>query len=166
MQNVKQPENLVFSKMLSKHRLLVLALLFAFSIIPGNPAEAAQTISAHSDVSLTATAADYNAGEKVSANNAIDWTSDADWVVTVTSLNANLGQSDDLIYMKSLSDLLWKLSAGSTWAAMTTSDVTVQTGSTGSGSGSFNVDYKFLLSWALDRPGTYTTTLQYTITTQ
>jgi len=161
----KQPETPVFWGIFSGCRLYIIVILLAFTGLPGIPAQAAQSITAHSGVSLNATAFDFDAGEKVSANNAIDWTSDVDWVVTVKSLNANLGQSDDLTYIKPLSDLLWKLSAGSSWTEVTTSDVTVQSGSVGGGSGSFDVDYKFLLSWSLDKPGTYTTTLQYTITT-
>ena len=124
---------------------------------------AAQTITAHDDVSLTAATTDFNAGEKQSMNNTIDWTSDTDWTITVRSLDADLGQSDDLSYTKSLSDLQWKLSAGGSWVAMTTADVTVKTGVTGGGS--FDVDYKFLLAWASDKPGTYSATLEFTITT-
>ena len=147
-------------------RLHIIAILFAFSVLYTLPAEAAQSITAPSDIALNPGVADFNAGEKVSANNTIDWTSDVDWIVTVKSLNANLGPSDDLTYIKPLSDLLWKLSAGSSWTEVTTADVTVQTGPIGGGSGSFDMDFKFLLAWSLDKPGTYSTTLQFTITTQ
>ena len=151
---------------------LVRRLLWLSAILTTNlfaltaPISAQQTITAHGDVNLTATAADFDAGEKISTNNTINWTSGVAWEVTVKSLDANLGQSDDMTYTKPLSDLQWKLSSGSIWASITTSDVTVQTGSPNGGSGSFDVDYKFLLAWASDKPGSYGATLQYTITAQ
>jgi len=124
-------------------------------------ANAAQTITVHSDISLTATASDLNAGEKQELTNLIQWTSDSAWIITVMSLNADMGQSDDFSYTKSLSDMKWKLTGLSTWNSMTTTDATVKLGATGSGS--FNVDYKVLLSWVNDKKGIYSATIQYTI---
>ncbi len=125
-------------------------------------ADAQFDVVVHSDVVLTATDSSFIAGECLSLNNAIAWNASANWEITVRSLNADLGQSNDGFYTKPLSDLQWKLSSQSSWNAMTTSDVQVTTGA--AGSSSFDVDYRFLLSWALDRPGTYGATIQYTIT--
>ena len=141
-------------------RLFLFFILLPFILLI-NQSSAAETITAHSNVNLTATTTDFNAGEKVSANNSIDWWADNDWIVTVKSLDVNLGQSDDLSYTKLLSDLEWQLSVGGSWAAMTTTDVTVKTGT--AGTNSFDVDYKFLLSWSADKPGSYGATIQYTI---
>jgi hypothetical protein len=143
-------------------RLTRFLVIFMLLLIAATPVSA-QSITAHSDVNLNALTTDLDAGEKVSSNNTIDWTSGVDWQVHIKSLDANLGQSDDLVYTKPLADLQWKLSSGGTWTAVTTSDVLVIADIAGGGSGSFDMDYKFLLSWANDRPGTYGATLQYTI---
>jgi hypothetical protein len=134
------------------------ALLF---LMTAKGANAAQTITVHSNISLTATASDLSAGEMQELTNLIQWSSDTSWIITIKSLNADMGQSDDFSYTKLLSDLKWKLTGLPTWNTMTTSDATVKLGSTGSGS--FNVDYKVLLSWANDKKGTYCATIQYTI---
>ncbi len=141
---------------------VLLTLLFLMAV----PTSAVETITVHSDVNLNATTTDLDAGEKVSSNNTINWTADVDWIVTVKSLDANLGQSDDLAYTKPLTDLQWKLSASGTFTTITTTDATVTSGVFGGGSGNFDVDYKLLLSWSSDRPGTYGATLQYTISAQ
>lgn len=134
------------------------ALLF---LMNAGPANAAQSITVHSDIWLTTTSGDSNAGEKQELTNLIQWSSDTSWIITVKSLNSDMGQSDDLSYTKLLNDLKWKLTGLSSWKTMTTSDATVKLGS--AGSGSFNVDYKVLLSWADDKKGTYSATIQYTI---
>jgi len=130
-------------------------------LLIGMPASAAQSITVHSDIFLTATVGDFNAGEKQELTNLVQWSSDSYWIVTVKSLDPDMGQSDDLSYTKPLSDFKWKLTGTSTWKTMTTADATVKLGSPGSGS--FNVDYKVLLSWESDRKGTYSATIQYTI---
>ena len=151
--------------MLASRKIRVFAVLFTLLFLLAVPASAVETITVHSDVNLNATTTDLDAGEKTSTNNTINWTADVDWIVTVKSLDANLGQSDDLAYTKPLSDLLWKLSSNPTWTTLTTTDATVTSGGVGGGSGNFDVDYNFLLTWSNDRPGTYDATLQYTIST-
>jgi len=152
--------------MLASRRIRKFAVLLALLFLMAVPASAVETVTVHSDVNLNATTTDLDAGEKVSSNNTINWTADVDWIVTVKSLDANLGQSDDFVFTKPLTDLLWKLSASGTFTAITTTDTTVTSGAFGGGSGNFDVDYKFLLSWSNDRPGTYGATLQYTISAQ
>lgn len=130
-------------------------------LLTSSPASATQSITVHPDISLTATVSDFNAGERQELTNLIQWSSDSYWIITVKSLDSDMGTSDDLTYTKPLSDMKWKLTGTSTWKTMTTSDATVKLGSPGSGS--FYVDYKVLLSWASDRKGTYSATIQYTI---
>ena len=144
-------------------------LLYLLVVTPGlllmsEPARAAQTVTAHANVPITANVSDFNAGEKVTSNHTIDWTSDIDWRIEVRSLSVDLGDSDDTFYTKPLSDFLWQLSSGGSWTAITTGFVTVKTGTVAPTSGSFDMDYKFLLGWAIDRPGTYTANLEYQIT--
>lgn len=150
--------------MFIKRRLCpFLIIILGFALL-NNPAWAAQTITAHSNVSLIASVSDFNAGEKVSTNNAIDWTSDENWHLEIRSLSVDLGDSDDTSYTKPLSDFLYKLSSSGTWTAITTNWVTVDTGTTPPTLGSWDFDYKFLLSWASDLPGTYTANLEFQVT--
>ena len=151
--------------MLVKKRFyMFLVIILGFALMH-NVAWAAQTITAHSNVNLSATVADFNAGEKVSSNNTVDWTSDVDWRLDIRSLSSDLGDSDDLSFTKPLSDFLYKLSSSSSWVAITTTWATVNTGTVPPGTGSINFDYKFLLSWVMDKPGTYTANLEFQITT-
>ena len=152
--------------MLASRRLRQIAVLILFLLMTALPVSAVETITAHADVNLIANVTDFDAGEKVSSDNTMNWTSDVDWVVTVKSLDANLGQDDGLTYTKPLGDLLWKLSINSTWTALTTSDATVTSEGVGGGSGNFDMDYKFLLAWSLDKVGSYGATLQFTISAQ
>ncbi len=140
---------------------LVLLALWLFVLLTPSTVQAAQSITEHAPVNMTATASDFNAGEKVAPNNLIQWTSDIAWIITVKSLDSDLGQSNDFSYTKPLSDLKWKRSTWPFWLTMTTTDANVSAGS--SGSGQFNVDYKVLLSWSADIPGSYGATIQYTI---
>ncbi len=138
---------------------LVLLALWLVVLLAPSTAHAAQSITEHDPVYMTATASDFNAGEKVALNNLIKWTSDVAWIITVKSLDNDLGSSGG--YTKPLSDLKWRRSTWPFWVTMTTTDADVGAGSPGSDQ--FNVDYKVLLSWALDIPGSYGATLQYTI---
>jgi hypothetical protein len=60
------------------------------------------------------------------------------------------------------SDLLWGLSSGGSFAAMTSSPVQVANGSA-TNSTSVSIYYKVLWAWNLDTPGTYTLPLTLTI---
>ncbi len=146
-------------------RFTALAFVFtfclAFALLP-SIANAQLDVTAHPDISLTANEAGYTSGSIVSGGNVVSYSSGVNWQITVLSLNPDLGLSTDGLYTKPLSDLRWKLSSSSTWNALTTSDVLVQTGA--AGSDSISMDYEFLFAWAADRPGTYGTTVQFTIT--
>lgn len=143
-------------------RLLPAALALVLIAAAAIPALAQFDVTAHGDISLTATESHFFAGECLSQNNTINWSAAANWQVSVRSLDADLGLSDDGFYTKPLSDLQWKRSSLSSWNTMTTSDVQVMTGA--AGSSSFDVDYRFLLSWSQDSAGAYGATIQYTIT--
>ena len=159
----KQRKSLLRLYLKGAFRLFLLTALLSMTLF-NIPSNAAENIWVHSTVNLAATTTDFDAGEKVSSSNTINWWATNDWIITVKSLDANLGQSDDLSYTKPLSDLLWQLSSGGSWASITTTDATVTTGT--AGTSSFDVDYKFLLSWTADKPGSYGATFQYTITAQ
>jgi hypothetical protein len=137
---------------------IVLALL---AVTPA-PAQAQFDVTVHGDVSLTATETSFLNGYHDSYNNTITYSASGLWVIYVCSLDADLGQSDDGFYTKPLSDLEWKRSSQSSWNAMTTSDALVRGGP--AGASSFDMDYRFLLSWSQDSAGAYGATIQYTIT--
>ena len=122
---------------------------------------AAQDVTAHSQINLTVADTDFNAGNKLSSGYTVNWTSGEDWEITIKSLDLNLGDSTDSNYTKPLSDLQWKLSTSETWNTMTTNEVTVNTGS--QGNESVTIDYRVLLSWASDKPGSYGSTIEFKI---
>lgn len=144
--------------------LLYLLVLTSGFMLMSEPAWAAETITVHSNVLITADISDFNAGEKVTTNHDIGWTSDVGWLIEVRSLSADLGDSDDISYTKPLSDFFWRHTVAGTWTAITTSYVTVKLMASGPPSGNFDLDYRFLLDWAADKPGTYTANLEYQIT--
>jgi len=141
---------------------LLLALTVGIALISA-PAQAT-SITVHADISLTAEVADFDAGHKTTGPHLVSWTwtEGGSWKVTIQSLDADLGTSDDGTYTKPLSDLKWKRSVATTWNTMSMTPATVRTG-TASSSYS-NQDYRFLLSWFNDKPGSYGATIQYTIT--
>lgn len=148
--------------------LCISIAITALSLASPRKALAVVSITAHSDIHLTATISDFDAGNKDSLSNTVTYRCDQGflWRILVRSLDANLGQSDDATYTKPLSDLRWKGGDQGTWIAMTTSDATVINWTFQfSGTQTVDIDYRFLLSWANDKPGTYQATIQYTITT-
>lgn len=160
-----------------KRTQLLLRLTYVLSISVGivalslalpREALAVVSITAHSDILLTATVADFDAGNKDSLSNTVTYQCDQGflWRIRVRSLDANLGQSNDATYTKPLSDLRWKGGDQPTWIPMTTSYATVLGWRFQfSGTRTVDIDYRFLLSWANDKPGTYQATIQYTIST-
>jgi hypothetical protein len=144
--------------------LILTTLLVLSVLLTPSPSFAAQSVTAHSDISLTATHWDFIATQKVTMSHTVTWSSDSAWEITIKSLDADMGLSDDGQYTKPLSDLEWKTSPVGSWTTMTTTDATVKTGA--AGSGDFDLDYKIWLSWSSDSAGTYGCTLQFTITAQ
>lgn len=152
-------------RVISAKLLLYSLLVTAGLLLISEPAWAQHTITAHSDVLITADSTDFDAEEKVTTNHHVDWTGWDPMIIEIKSLSADLGDSDDFSYTKPLSDFLWKVSWSETWTAVTSSFVTVynKTGP-GPAGGYIDMEYKFLLYWASDKPGSYTANLQYQIT--
>jgi len=120
------------------------------------------------------TEADYDAGyiEKASAQ-ALTLKSNKKWIVNVKTTSTDMGTVGT--YTKPISDFLWEATKGDkpakiteitgAYTPITGTDVQVAKGDPATGIG-MNMDYKILLDWEKDVPGTYTITLVYTITPQ
>ena len=150
------------------HRLRI-ALLTCLTAIAGllirtTPVLAAQSITVNDIVFGVAAKADFDTGYVLLQNHPVYWTSDVGWIISVSSLDPSLGMSTDLSYEKPLGDLQWKLSSDTIWIPMTEDDTEVDADpDPGLGSGIVDVDFKVLLDWAQDRPGTYGADLVFTI---
>ena len=106
---------------------------------------------------------DFFAGQMLVRYHPVYWESDTPWIITVRSLDADLGMSDDGVYTKPLGDLQWKLSDERHWIEMRQDEEEVDSSSV-TGSGAVTLDFRALLRWKQDRPGDYRATLRFTIT--
>lgn len=128
------------------------------------PAHAAQAVVVQDINFGVVRKQDFNVGYSWLNRMPVWWESDTAWVITVESLDPNLGGSDDGSYTKSLDDLEFKLhkATGNRWITMLEQPQVLDEG-TNTGSGTIYVDWRMLLSWTADRPGLYGTTLLFTI---
>ena len=115
-------------------------------------------MSAGSTALAAPTPADFDAG--LSANAA--WTlhvraSTALWTATNTSPGAPARTT------KPAADLKWSTSSGGTFTALTTSDVTLVTGSA-TASSATTLFFQTLYGWTLDTPGNYSLAVVLTLT--
>jgi hypothetical protein len=143
--------------------LIVLAI-----VLLGSPAAWATQSITVSDIDLGIVGeGEFLAGHALVAAHAIFWASDTPWRITVSSLDPNLGTSDDGSYIKPLGDLLWKLSDEATWTPMTQDaeelDWSAVVGEEAIGESAIHVDFVVLLDWLKDVPGRYGTKLVFTI---
>jgi len=136
---------------------IILYLTFAIA-----PALADQSISVSNINRGTAGEDEFRAGQALTLRQPVWWESDIPWRITVRSLNADLGMSDDGRYVKPLGDLQWKLSDERQWTKLRRDDEEMNA-SDEPGSGVFSVDYRALLDWKRDRPGDYSAALRFTI---
>ena len=105
---------------------------------------------------------EFIAGGAVLPRRPVAWESDVPWIITVESLDPNLGASDDGSYLKPLGDLEWKLSDDKRWKKMRQDPEIVLSG-VESGQGTILLDWRVMLFWTKDLPGQYRATLRFTI---
>lgn len=120
------------------------------------------TVNSNSFAFPAPTEADFDAGS-LTVNSASTVTVKANraWIVTAAPVGANMGTVGS--YTKPLSDFLWQTSGGFT-AINAATPPAVASGLTGTGNASTAVNYRALLSWANDVPGTYNAmSVQYTL---
>ncbi len=145
--------------------LCAAACLCLAVLLAARPALADQSISVSAINLGMAGEDDFYAGQIVVRYHPVYWESDIPWMITVRSLDADLGMSGDGSYIKPLADLQWKLSDENQWIAMRQDEEEVDS-SSDTGSGAVTMDFRALLNWKRDRPGDYRATLRFTITGQ
>ena len=106
--------------------------------------------------------AEFRDGQALLSREPLEWESDTAWRLYVESLDLSLGLSRDGRYEKGLADLQFRVSGDSQWWSLRTEPVFVAAGDA-PGRGTLIVDWRMLLSWARDRPGTYRARLRFTI---
>lgn len=101
----------------------------------------------------------------IEARNATTVTvsSNVPWQLTVRSEDRNMGQVKD--HVKPLSDILWRKSGRTQYTAISTDDRLVDSSATYADHQKIELDYKMLVGWTRDKPGTYGLTLRYTLST-
>ncbi len=126
-------------------------------------------------VSIPFLSSDYNAStgaatKTVTGANTLSVTSNKSWTVNLKantvafSFTPSGGDTDPA---KPAGNLSYKLSSGSSYAAITTANVALKTGSRGgttTAGNSFPVDYQLTSNLSQDPPGTYSLALVYTLT--
>ncbi len=105
---------------------------------------------------------DFLAGHILIPGLPVHWQSDVPWRLLVSSVDPDLGPSDDAAYVKPLDDFLWKLSEDENWTPMSQYPEEVYW-STETGSGVIYVDVAVRLDWLSDAPGDYHADLIFTV---
>jgi len=143
--------------------ILLLNLMVAASLLLISPsANADQVISAGRVNFGVVGEAEFDAGYVLVPSVPVFWESEVPWRMTVRSLNPDLGVSENSRYVKSLSDLRWRLSDGQAWLPLR-QDTEEVDWSTQTGSGVIYIDIVILLDWLKDAPGEYRTDVVFTI---
>ena len=104
---------------------------------------------------------DFKQGAIELKRHPVFWESDGNWLISVESLDPDLGTSDNGGYVKPLYDLQWRLTKSRTWYEMRQQPQDVTSGAPGRGS--FTMDWRVLLDITRDRPGRYRAELRFTI---
>jgi hypothetical protein len=89
--------------------------------------------------------------------------SNVPWQVTIQSEDPDMGNVEDTI--KPLSDFLWKKSGDADYTAITTSGQVINSNSEYADHQKTSLDYKMIVGWTRDKPGTYGLTLRFTMST-
>ena len=110
---------------------------------------------------------DMISGYAIVTDHPIFWKSNAPWTISVSSLNPDLGSSDDGSYIKPLGDLQWRLSGSGndSWTSLSESPDEIKW-ENDTGTGIVYVDFRLILEWADDVPGDYSAELQFSIEVQ
>jgi hypothetical protein len=76
------------------------------------------------------------------------------WELRIRAVDAGMGQG------KPVSDLLWRLAGTGTWTPLTGTQTAVLQGT---GNQNVTLEFRVLLDWASDGPGTYSVGLDFTV---
>jgi hypothetical protein len=131
-----------------------------------NPALLQLTVSPTSS-SYTAASSDMNVTTGLATPSLVTLTVEANrsWTVQVSGNTAFWTASAGAWTSKPVGDLIWSLTPTGTTTAMSTTAKTVTTGSPGLGTPGTSVYMRPLAHWTTDKPGTYSMTVTFTLTT-
>ena len=85
------------------------------------------------------------------------------WHITFRSEDPDMGKVKD--YIKPLSDFLWRKSGDADYTAISTEGHRVDSSAKYADHQKIELDYKMLVGWTRDKPGTYGLTLRFTLST-
>ena len=131
-----------------------------------NPALLQLTVSPTTST-YTAAATDMNQATGLATFTPITLTVQGNraWTVQVNGNAALWTASAGAWTSKPVSDLIWSLTPAGATTAMSTTAQTLTTGSAGPGSPSISVYMRPVAHWTTDKPGTYSMTVTFTMTT-
>jgi hypothetical protein len=129
---------------------------------------AVKLLLSSSATALTApTGAAYNTGYAATNGPTITISSNANWTLAANATAATwtgvTTTTEAARANKPSTDLMWSTSSGSGFVGLTTSPVTIQSG-TPSSSTVINLFYRTLYAWNVDTPGNYSIQVVFTLT--
>jgi len=89
--------------------------------------------------------------------------SNVPWQLTIRSEDPDMGKVEDNV--KPLSDFLWKKSGDADYTAISTEGHRVDSSTRYADYQKTILDYKMIVGWTRDKPGTYGLTLRFTLST-
>jgi hypothetical protein len=131
-----------------------------------NPALLKLTVSPTSSTYTAATTdMDATAGLATASPITLTVQGNRAWTIQVNGMTAFWTASAGAWTSKPVSDLIWSLTPGGATTAMSTTATTLTTGSPGPGSPSVSVYMRPVAHWTTDKPGTYSMTVTFTLST-
>ena len=85
------------------------------------------------------------------------------WQLTVRSEDQDMGKVED--YIKPLSDFLWSKSSDAQYTMISTESGLVDSSANYADNREIELNYKMLVGWTRDKPGSYGLTLRFTLST-
>ena len=125
-------------------------------------------MSAGSTALAAPTPADFDAGFNATTGPTLTVSANASWTLHMRAAAAswtatNTSPGAPARTNKPAADLKWSTASNGTFAALTTSDVTIVTGSATAASATM-LYFRTLYSWTLDAPGNYSISIVLTLT--
>lgn len=126
------------------------------------------TVTPTSTSLTTPTPAHYDAGFAATTGPTTSIRSNAAWTLAISASastwTAVSTQTEPARANKPAGDLTWSTSSGGPFVALSTTPVTVASGSATAGATAASLFYRTLYSWALDTPGDYSLQIVFTLT--
>jgi hypothetical protein len=141
--------------------LIIAALVILAALLPSS-AYADQSVTAGNLTLGMIGEQEFEAGYVLVPRLPIFWESDIPWTISIYSLDADLGISDEADFVKPLDDLLWKPSDEDVWLPLS-QDPEEVAWSMDTGSGVVYIDVILRLDWLTDGPGDYQANILFTI---